>query len=130
MTISLQAFINKYDEKKVGTGQCVAMVQQLIREVWGISNPDLVSYGNAIDWYHNSNNARVRRVRNTPTGVPPVGALVILNHKVDGHIFVVRPTPKSTVHLMYSFDQNWSDPLHCEPEAHAYSECVGWLIKK
>ena len=48
--MTLQEFVNKYDGTKVGTGQCVALVQQYELEVLNLT-PQAV--GNAHDYYDN-----------------------------------------------------------------------------
>src|SRR6266571_9416713 len=108
MTITLAAFQRKYLGRRVGSGQCRALVTAYESEVLGIRGDtyQAIPRCNAEDMYRLANTAYFRKVRNTPNAIPPIGAIFVMLHKVYGHTGIVNR--RSTVHVMYSLDQNWT----------------------
>jgi len=111
--------------------QCVDLVRQWMYEGLGISKANMykaIPRCNAKKFYANASTTFFRKVKNSPKGVPPEGAIVVLNHGTYGHVFIAKKG--STAVKMFSLDQNWSRPHRITDEAHSYAECIGWLIRR
>lgn len=72
-------------------------------------------------------------VANTPTGVPPAGALVVWKPNgrytgVAGHIDLALGG--SNTNVFRAFDENWNGHQFCEVLPHPYDDVLGWLIPK
>jgi len=74
-------------------------------------------------------------VPNSPSGIPPVGAVVVVSHwsrGSDGRWYNFGHTmiamPRCTTHTIYSFDQNWSSPHHARPETHVGYNVTNWRV--
>lgn len=110
-------------------GQCVDECRQWLAEAFGWSRSKIykaIPPGNAETWFKNASTTYFRKIKNTPSGKPPEGAIVVLSHGRYGHVFVAKAGCTTT--KMYSLDQNWSIARRVTDEAHRYSECIGWLV--
>jgi hypothetical protein len=132
-------FVRRYDGKRIdgysrSGGQCVDAVRQFMAETFGWSRSKIynaVPPGNAKTFFANANPKYFRKVKNTPDYVPPVGAIGVYGSSMGngyGHVVIVRED--STKRLLKSFDQNYSLYRKCAREAHRYSGCIGFLIKR
>ena len=127
--MTLTEFISKYDNTKVGNGQCVALIKQYETDVLGLT-PEAV--GNAHNYYDEYNNQpflyeNFERIT-YQNNMPQKGDIVVWNTSVGngaGHVAICYEniTPNNFV----SFDQNWNTPLLCSLETHTYNNVVGWL---
>lgn len=137
----LPDFISANTGKRVGDtpenlGQCVGLI-----EVWldnlGLNNPHL--YGNAIDLLNNADKSKFNVVYNTPTGIPPVGAVMtfgspygkaVVNGKTVyyGHTGIVV---KATVNNFTLFEQNNPTGTLCKQSNYSnYNSVMGWFYPK
>lgn len=135
--MSFAAFRKKWLGRSIGTwststrAQCVDLVRQWMYEGLGISKADMykaIPRGDAETFFNRASTRFFRKVRNTPRGIPPEGSIVVLSHGRYGHVFIAKRG--STTSKMFSLDQNWSRPHKITDEAHRYSECIGWLIRR
>lgn len=70
-------------------------------------------------------------VVNTPTGIPPVGALIIFGKAVgvSGHV-CVRAIQVADSAQFTSEDQNWAGYQKAKLVKHSYNGVLGWLVPK
>lgn len=70
-------------------------------------------------------------IPNTPTGVPPKGALVIFDTTVgvSGHVCIASGNADG-LKTFQSTDQNWNGHLYIEYIWHNYNGVLGWLVPK
>lgn len=135
--ISFTAFRKKWLGKAIGTWstsklpQCVDLVRQWMIEGLGFTSKtmyDAIPRGDAKTFFARANPRHFRKIKNTPRGIPPEGAIVVLDHGKYGHVFIAKRG--GTTLKMFSLDQNWSVPHKISDEAHRYGECIGWLIRR
>lgn len=135
--LSFTSFRKKWLGKSIGTWssskypQCVDLVRQWMIEGLGFTSKtmyDAIPRSNAEDFFARASTKYFRKVKNTPSGIPPEGAIVVLKHGKYGHVFIAKRG--GSTRLMYSLDQNWSRPHKITDEAHRYTECIGWLIRR
>jgi hypothetical protein len=127
--------------------QCVALVQQYAKDVWGI---DGLQGGNAVDFASNYNENQVNYTPNDPNNQnqrPPKGAVVIYGGVADnpyGHIAIVDEPGSGN--SFTSFDQNvcgssggWGGGQgNCAPRvvnhvfdgSDGFGAVLGWLTPK
>lgn len=105
--------------------QCVDVIKKYYKEIIGI-NPQK---GNAIDYWTTYPTGSFTKVKNTPSGVPPIGSIIIWNLGKYGHIGVVY---SANVNQFETFEQNWKGTglTPTEFRVHNYSNVLGWLIPK
>lgn len=67
-------------------------------------------------------------IPNTPSGIPPAGAVVVFSNKVGiaGHVSLA--TGDGDLNLFKSFDQNWGTNKLCRLVDHKYDYVLGWLV--
>ena len=127
-------FIAKYNGKPIDFdgrygNQCMDEAAQFVAEVWGKSGWDIAK-GFAYQVWTEFNTLPVSKyahlVANTPSGIPPEGALVVWSTGLGqaGHIAVARAG--STTSVLKTFDQNWNYHQYCEPVDHNYNYVYGW----
>lgn len=129
------AFHKKWDGKKCGTGQCVALARKWIAQLEDSSDgfdsiPSVVS---AKDLWTAAPKAKWFRIKPANDNMPPVGALVIFkptSGNVHGHVGIARGTLGPTDDTFDSFDSNWGVPLHARDEVHRFAGIYGWLYPK
>ena len=123
---TLQTFVNTYNGKFVGDGQCVALAH-----LWAkTQGKDIPSMAYAY-LYSQNNCPGYVFIKNTPTGVPQSGDLVVWAKSSAlpyGHIAVFYKGNAST---FQSFDQNWPLGKPCALVSHGYlaPPVAGWLHK-
>ena len=129
-------FIAKYNGKPIDFdgrygNQCMDEAAQFVAEVWGKSGWDIAK-GFAYQVWTEFNTLPVSKyahlVANTPSGIPPEGALVVWSTGLGqaGHIAVARAG--STTSVLKTFDQNWNYHQYCEPVDHNYNYVYGWIV--
>lgn len=67
-------------------------------------------------------------IPNTPSGIPPVGSLVVFSTAIGGsagHIAI--GTKDSTINNAVTYDQNFGTDKTCRIVSHGYSAVLGWL---
>lgn len=128
--MTFDEFHNKYLEKKVGTGQCVALVKKYIDDVLEVKSRAI---GNAKDYYENFENTYLinycTKIENTADFVPIKGDIVVWNSDISstqnyGHIAIC--TGVGDTHSFQSFDQNWSGK-YGRDITHSYNHVYGVL---
>lgn len=128
--MNLNEFIQKNDGEHVevtGSGdainQCVDLANAYIRDVLGLP---IIPFTNAVDFPTKVNPEHYEYVKNSPTGVPQRGDLVIWK-PTPGHIAVFL---EGDTNRFSSFDQNF--PLYsvCHVQEHNYTNVIGWLHPK
>jgi len=128
---TLQQFIDTWNGKFLevagsanAKNQCVDLANGYIRDVLGLP---IIEWTNAQD-FPNKRGDNFDYILNTPTGVPPVGSLVIFKSKDGvGHISVFV---SGTASLFTSFDQNYPTGSPCKLVSHNYVNVLGWMVAK
>lgn len=123
--MTLEEFVNTYNGRSVGSGQCVALIKQYQLDVLGTSAP---SVGNAKDYWLNYSTTPFLQETYTQETSPQVGDVVVWSGAVGGgygHIAIIIGNISGSGFT--SFDQNWNSPLHCRIENHDYSNVLGYL---
>lgn len=134
--MTTEQFVNKYNGKGINFdgaygNQCIDLAAQFVQEVWGHSGWDIAKGAAYQVWTEFDSlpaSKYAHRVPNTPTGVPPEGALMVWGTGIGqyGHISVVRGGSNTSV--FQSFDQNWNYHQYCEPIVHNYNAVLGWIV--
>lgn len=128
--MSIDEFFSKYNNQYVEVSgstakwQCVDLANAYIRDVLG---QPIIQYTNAED-FPNKIKSYGTWVKNTPTGIPPKGAIVVWDYSTNewGHIAIA--TGKGTTSTFESFDQNYPTGSKCHFVTHNYNSVIGWLI--
>ena len=122
--ITMNEFIKKFDGKSIDFdhvygSQCVDLVK-----LWEDWNGWPVITGNAKDQFRDVDG--YTRIRNTPSGVPQQGDIIIWDESVNkyGHIAIFV---KGDSNQFVSFDQNWPVGSVCHLQKHYYGGVLGWL---
>jgi hypothetical protein len=108
-------------------GQCTAIAHK-----WEQMTGNPIVYGDAAQTYANAPAAQYTRIANSPTAVPPAGAIVVWGQNPvigtgsAGHTSVA--TGDGDTNTFVSFDQNW--PTGSKPRLvrHTYTGVIGWFI--
>lgn len=120
--MTLQEFINKYngvklDWDKNSGAQCVDLIK-----AWASNIGSPVIRGNAITW---AGAQGYMWIKNTPTGVPQAGDIIVWNYSPYGHVAVCI---SANIFNIKSFDQNWPTGSPCKIVNHyLYRNVLGWL---
>jgi len=126
--INLASFITMYlgvantGDNPENKGQCVGLVEQ-----WLDANKKPHIYGNACDLLNNANLAAFHIVRNTPTNVPPVGAIVVWGSSWGGGYGHCAVVVAANVHYLAVFEQNNPESSPPVVATHDYSGVLGWV---
>lgn len=136
--MTLAQFITSYNGKTIGyptgsyVGECLSLVKQYMKEVYGFSPPP--SGSNSAYGYWSNFPAPLgtyfEKILNTLEFLPEPGDIAIWNTKVGngyGHIAIV--TEKGKQNTFKSFDQNWGGKQAHIVE-HNYDNVVGFLRPK
>jgi len=115
----------KIDFDKAYGYQCVDLVNQFVVDR-GLPR---FTGGAAADMFGQSPGS-YEWVRNTPSGVPPEGAIVVWDRGVGpwGHIAIARKG--STTSVLKTVDQNWNGRPDATAVDHNYSHVIGWGIPR
>ena len=132
--MTLDEFLNKYtvhtvDEDGVYPNQCMDLMHAYCIEVLGL-DVSVLAAPTALQSFTNfTATDKFDRVLNTPSGVPPKGALVYFGTAIGpaGHVCIALG---GNTDGFDSFDSNW--PVGHLPQVitHSYVGCLGWLIPK
>lgn len=117
----------KYDDFDGAYGaQCKDLFSRFNRDVVG--NPNYIS-GNAYQLFDAAPSSVYEKIKNTPSGVPQKGDIVIWNEGIGkyGHVavFIEGDTKR-----FKSFDQNFPIGSKCHFQEHTYKAVTGWLRAK
>ena len=124
--LSLARFISKYKGRKIEFDgayyyQCVDLIK------YWVSNLGLpMTYGNGNQYARNADGKNYIWIKNTPSGVPRAGDIIVFNTKVGkyGHVSIFI---HGDVNHFESFDQNWPVGNACAEIVHDYTGVAGWL---
>lgn len=127
--MTLDEFVSRYNGKKVSNGglsQCVALARQYLDDVLKV--PQFPTVQGAYQIFDVLQG--FEKVLNTPTGVPPRGAIIIWKKEYGGvgHVGIVL---QADVKGILVFSQNHTGNLDpCEVTSYSYNLVKGWLIRK
>ena len=125
--MNLQEFIEVLDGNWVEVAgvtakdQCVDLANSYLRSV--LKQP-IIEWTNAIDFPSKVDKSKFTWVKNTPTGVPEEGDIVIWGGTSYGHIAIFLEGNENN---FTSFDQNWPTGSGCHGQYHDYTNVLGWL---
>lgn len=136
--MSFTEFINQWTGKGIDFDgaygfQCMDLMHQYCRDVWGITDPAVLAAPSAKDVYLDFPNIHgaelFDKFDNTPLGVPQNGDIVFWGTDVGpyGHVAVFV---NGDVNSFHSFDQNWPTGSLPHLQYHTYNGLLGWLRKK
>ena len=110
-------------------GQCVAGVQSYTNVELGIGGCPAFPVAGAKDMFGTRTDA-FDWVRNTPTGVPPRGAIIVWNGNVGGGWGHTGVVVSANVNNFSAYQQNdpYSSGMHVK--AYDYNNVIGWAIPK
>lgn len=131
--MSLNQFIDKWLGKKADfdgyyDGQCVDLYRFYVKEVLGF--PQSPGVGGAAEIWDSASPEYYDFIKNTPTGVPQKGDIVIWNRRAGGGFGHVAIFIEGNVNEFTSFDQNWPTLDVCTLTKHNYTNVIGWLHPK
>lgn len=122
----LEDFIREHDGKKIDYdgaygAQCVDVIKFWFKKL-GLPIPR----GNGNQYAQNADGIRVKYVKNTPTGVPKPGDVVVWNTGIGpyGHVAIFV---EGDTRSFRSFDQNYPLNTACHIQSHSYNHVDGWL---
>lgn len=104
--------------------QCTDLANQYIVEVLGLTP---IIGTNASDFLSKAKTDEFKVIKNTPTGVPQAGDVIVWNNKVGGGAGHVAIVLEADVNTFKSLDQNWSKVERITIETHNYNNVSGWL---
>jgi surface antigen len=130
--MTLDEFLNKWrgvycDFDNKYKNQCKDIFSYYNRDVVG--NPTYI-YGDAWQLYDNAPDKYYTKVLNTPTGVPPRGAVLIWKKEYGGygHVGIVE---QADTRGLLVFSQNYTGNLDLpQSTSYSYNKVLGWLIPK
>lgn len=110
-------------------GQCVAGVQSYTNVELGIGGCPAFPVAGAKDMFGTRTDA-FDWVRNTPTGVPPRGAIMVWNGRVGGGWGHTGVVTAANVNTFDCFQQNdpYGSGMHVK--TYNYANVIGWAIPK
>lgn len=136
--MTLDQFIAKYNGKYIDFDghygpQCVDLMRQYVKEVYGLNPYVIPAAGSAKQIYLNfKNNEFFHKVPNTITGVPNKGDIVFWGWYpfVTGWAGHVSIFSAGDAKKFISFDQNYPTGSFCRYYNHDYRGVMGWLQRK
>ena len=130
--MTLDEFIKKYQGQAIGyngyVGECLSLVKQYIKEVFGIEPPPSGT-NSAYGYWSNFPNPLPTIFDKVDSGIPQKGDIVIWKPTAGnpyGHIAIFIEGDDKSVR---SFDQNWGGK-QAHIQNHSYASVVGWLHPK
>lgn len=132
-TISFQQFLNKYmgqpvDWDKALGAQCVDLFRFYVNEVLGLKQTPRVE--GAKDIWSTASDEDFEKIKNTPSGVPQTGDIVIWDKNEGGGYGHVGIVVDANVMSFRSFDQNYPKGYPARIVEHNYDNVIGWLRSK
>lgn len=134
--LTLAQTITKFDHRRVGNGQCVALARWWIDNLTGNPYHGIPNVISAEDFWTVADTRYWEKHSARSDYVPKRNALLVLRGREGsphGHVCIVRDG--STLHDTYTFDQNWALHLRCARERHARNPIradrnIGFLVLK
>ncbi len=131
--MNLDEFVKKYNGKKVDfdghyQSQCMDLYRFYVSEV--LELPQSPGVSGAYQVFDTASTKDYDKIRNTPSGVPKKGDIIIWQKSYGGygHIAIVVD---ANVNGILSFDQNHTGRLDpCQLVNHNYNLVLGWLHPK
>lgn len=132
-------YTNKYNGKYVDYdhaygNQCTDNMRQFCKDVLNVDGYIAIPpRGNAKDIFRNfKDNQFLRKVLNTPTGVPKQGDIIFFNtypflYGWAGHVGIVD---SADLYNLILFEQNYPTGSTCRFGKHNYKGCAGWLTPR
>ncbi len=128
--MNLDTFIKKYNGKKIDfdghyQNQCMDLYRFYVSEV--LELPQSPGVSSAYQVFDTASTKDYDKIRNTPSGVPKKGDIIIWQKGYGGygHIAIVVD---ANVNGILSFDQNHTGRLDpCQLVNHNYNLVLGWL---
>ena len=106
--------------------QCVDTANSYAEHVLGFGKGVFYGVRYAKEIFNNHNKKLFKAVKNTPSGVPVKGSLIIWNRGTAGHIAIVE---KATEHTITVFESNFDGKGSLRKHTYEnYNNVVGWLI--
>lgn len=129
--MTYEEFKNKYIGKGIDFDnyygfQCMDLAEQYNKEVVGA----IKIAGNAKDAWVNYDKTKYDRIKNTPSGIPQKGDIVIwgaMPGNPYGHIAIFD---NGDIMKFISLDQNWPVGTITHLQPHNYNYVLGWLHPK
>lgn len=122
----LQDFISKHTNQKLDYdgaygAQCVDLIKYWFKAL-GLPIPT----GNGNQYARNADGSRVIFIKNTPSGIPKPGDVIVWNTGIGayGHVAIFV---EGDVNSFRSFDQNYPLNSSCHIQNHSYNHVDGWL---
>ena len=126
----MDEFIKKYLGKKLDWdgfygGQCVDLYRYYVHEVLGF--PQSPGVGGAAEIWDSADPKYYDFIKNTPTGIPNKGDIIVWNRNVGGGFGHVAIFIEGDVNAFVSLDQNWPTLDKVTKTKHDYKNIIGWL---
>ena len=133
--MNIQQFFEAYEDLWIESNkdsdqstqdQCIDLWRAYNRKV--IKAPDI--FGNPPDIWNNYQQDFYERIKNTPSGVPQLGDVMVWGTRYGKYGHIAICTDIANTGTFTSFDQN--DPLgsSCHFQPHKYTGLLGWLRPK
>lgn len=140
--MTLQDFVNVWDGcdvsfPNVQLNQCMALMHRYLSEVLNIQDIATCAVPQASELatsYPNYHNAQLFDwTPNTPTNVPPAGAIMVWGANSDvgipeGHVAI--NLDQADVMSFVSLDSNFPTGSKVHKQKHSYTDVSGWLTLK
>lgn len=126
--MTFDQFIAKYNGADIDfdgayRNQCMDLYHYYLRDVLGIADQSLLRAAQAkLLW--NLNSPLFIKIKNTPTGVPLKGDIMILSTPPDGHVCIFFSGDQKQC---TSLDANWPLKTLTHLQRHDYKDVIGWL---
>lgn len=124
---SPESYLGRYIDFDGAYGnQCVDFVNQYARD----NGLPIFTGDTGADVMYGQSPSAYTWVKNSPSAVPPAGAIVIWGRSIGpwGHIAIARPG--SDTNTLRTVDQNWNYHPYVERVDHNYNGVIGWGIPK
>ena len=126
---------NDYDLK--WNSQCTDLMRQYVKDIYGL-NPyaAIPTTGAAKNIYYNfRDNQYFKKIPNTPTGIPPQGAILFFKTSIwypwlfgwAGHVGIID---SANINSLILFNQNYPTGSPCNFRKFTYKDTLGWMIRK
>lgn len=143
--MTYQDFKNKYIDKSINVdgaygAQCYDLAMAYMKEVWGIQKNLICKWSNGVCDFaeHFSemfDTSKFDYTKNSPTNVPPQGAVFVFGNNKFGHTGIVDSADENA---FTSLDQNWGAGVdgsgvgekRIRLVTHNYQSMLGWITPK
>lgn len=143
--MTYQQFKNKYIDKSVNVdgaygAQCYDLAMAYMKEVWGIPNNLICRWSGGVRDFAEQfdkmfDTSKFELTKNSPTNVPPQGAVFVFNTGKFGHTGIID---SANLNNFTSLDQNWGNGVDGSGAGekrirlvnHNYNDMIGWITPK